>query len=49
MWVGGTGIQRIRTLGDLVKDVYGDVIESFSVLFGLGEQDPQGSVDKSVM
>ena len=49
MWVGGTGIQRIRTLGDLAKDVYGDVIESFSVLFGLSEQDPQGSVDKSVM
>ena len=49
MWVGGTGIQRIRTLGDLAKDVYGDVIESFSVLFGLSGQDPQGSVDKSVM
>lgn len=49
MWVGGTGIQRIRTLGDLAKDVYGDVIESFSVLFGLNGQDSQGSVDKSVM
>lgn len=49
MWVGGTGIQRIRTLGDLAKDVYGDVIESFSVLFGLSGQDSQGSVDKSVM
>ena len=49
MWVGGTGIQRIRTLGDLAKDVYGDVIESFRVLFGLSGQDSQGSVDKSVM
>lgn len=49
MWVGGSGIQRIRTLGDLAKDVYGDVIESFSVLFGLNGQDSQGSVDKSVM
>ncbi|MEC7503531.1 MAG: heavy metal translocating P-type ATPase [Candidatus Thermoplasmatota archaeon] len=49
MWVGGSGIQRIRTLGDLAKDVYGDVIESFSVLFGLSGQDSQGSVDKSVM
>ena len=47
MWVGGTGIQRLHTLGSLMKDVYADVIEAFSVLFGLAEQDSLGPLDKS--
>ena len=47
MWVGGTGIQRLHTLGSLAKDVYADVIEAFSVLFGLAGQDSLGPLDKS--
>ena len=49
MWVGGTGMQRLHTLGDLAKDVFTDVIEAFSVLFGLGRQDSLGPLDKSRM
>ena len=42
-------MQRLHTLGDLAKDVFTDVIEAFSVLFGLGRQDSLGPLDKSRM
>jgi hypothetical protein len=49
MWVGGTGMQRLHTLGDLARDVFADVIEAFSVLFRLDRQDSLGPLDKSRM
>lgn len=49
MWVGGTGMQRLSTLGDLARDVYSDVLEAFRDLFGYGGDDSQGPLDKSVM
>ena len=47
MWVTGSGMQRLSTIGDLGRDIGSDLVGAFRALIGRDEGETLRPLDKS--